>query len=103
MSPHATNRTRLILFLLILSAATAAWADLGHHEGNLVFVDLNRIVITRNDGTGPTAYPLVPLVRVNRNGRDATVADLVRGDQIQILTESRFGREFVTSVLAVRP
>jgi len=81
----------------------AVTADLGHAEGTLVRVTPSQIVLTNRDQTAAVAYPLGPFVRVTRNGQTATLRQLARGDRVQVLTETRLGREFVTTILAIQP
>jgi len=103
-----TQATKALSILVLLSlilvgpAATQfASADEGHHEGLLMNLGSGRIAILNRSHSATNVFPLANLVQVTRNGRPANLRDLRRGDAVQILTETRFQSEFVTTVNAI--
>lgn len=91
----------LAVLLMGSGADTDVCADEGHHEGLLMNVRAGQIAILNRSRSATNVYPLANLVQVTRNGLRANLRDLRPGDSIQILTETRFQREFVVTVNAV--
>ncbi|MDB5346953.1 MAG: hypothetical protein JWP89_5330 [Schlesneria sp.] len=104
MTPKSVLRrvvTAAVVVSGLLSMCDMAIADESHHEGMFVGVRAGQIVIVDRYRIATHVYPLTNFVKVTRNGREAALSDLQRGDSVQIMTETRFRMEYVTSVEAV--
>jgi len=104
----STNRTVLwsrtpsiIALAGLFFTLNCAMADESHHEGMFVGVRGGQIAFVDRYRIGTHVYPLTNFVRVMRNGREASLSDLQRGDSIQIMTETRFRMEYVIAIEAV--
>jgi hypothetical protein len=94
---------RLAAVLAVMSLATLfavrqACADETHHEGTLINVGFDRIVILTQDRLSSRVFPLGSLVKVTKNGYEAHVRDLARGDLVLITAEVRLGTEVVVAI-----
>lgn len=105
MTPKTIIIRGLLLLSLIATAVVATRetlrADETHHEGMLVSVRGSQIAILNREHTETLVFPMAAFVQVTRNGRDASLGDLRRGDAVQVFTRTQFQTEYVTSVAAV--
>jgi len=92
-----------LALILALPALTACAADVIHHDGTFLSVTNGRFEMMGKDGVAKQTFPLGATVKVMRNGRVAKLEDLIRGDVVQINTETRQGSEYVVAVAAVMP
>jgi len=90
----------IVLAMVAMLPPSAATADESHHEGTFIRVSVGKIMILNRDQTATEIFPMSGLIKVIRNGSQASTRDLVRGDLIQLETEVRLGREFVVGILA---
>lgn len=98
-----TKVKRLFLALLAVGLVAAmsmsqTSAEENQHDGFFVGVNRGMIVIATHDRTASHALPLANVVFVTRNGRDASLKDLVRGDLVQLKTQTWFGHELVVAI-----
>jgi hypothetical protein len=104
MAPKLVLRRVVVAVVVasgLLSMCQRALADESHHEGMFVGVRAGQIVIVDRSRLATQVYPMTNFVKVTRNGREAALSDLQRGDSVQIMTETRFRMEYVISVEAV--
>ena len=90
-----------LLAALAMCPVFRATADEGHHEGTFIAANFTRIMILNRDQQMSEVFPLAGLIKVTKNGYDAGINDLIRGDMVQLTTEVRLGTEFVTGISAV--
>lgn len=105
MTPKSIVIRGLLLLSLVMAAVIATRetlpADETHHEGMLVGVRGSQIAILNRERTETLVFPMAAFVQVRRNGMDANLGDLRRGDAVQVFTRTQFQTEYVTSVAAV--
>jgi hypothetical protein len=91
----------MMLAMIAMLPLAQATAEETQHEGTFLNVGVGRILILSADQQTTLAFPLAGLIKVTKNGYDAGIQDLRRGDMVQLTTEVRLGTEFVTAISAV--
>lgn len=91
----------MMLAMIAMLPLAQASAEEKQHEGTFLNVGVGRILILSADQQSTLAFPLAGLLKVTKNGYDAGIQDLRRGDIVQLTTEVRLGTEFVTAISAV--
>ena len=89
----------LTMTLLMAAAATAADDDSKTHDGLVVSVSEEKLVMTDKDGKGEHDHEIGKTAKITLNGKAAKLADLKKGDKIVVHQNKK---DVVVKVVATR-
>lgn len=91
--------TSLVLVAGLAMLASTVSAEQKTHTGIVMSTGVGQLVMTDSDGKNEHTHIIGPTVKVSLDGREAKLADLMKGDTIQVTTGS-LGQ--VTAISATR-
>ena len=89
-------------FVVALIAGVSALADdkPGTHEGTVVKVDKDRLTMADKDGKNEHSHTVPKDAKVTRDGKDAKLSDLMKGDSVKVTIEKKGDKTAVTKIEA---